>query len=193
MSAFRYTDGSSWEEWQREYRYGALYLFPPPGVIERVDALRERYDPVSAAYCRAHVSLSEPLPRPLDEPLLTELRAALALVEPFEVRYGPLRGFPPYPGVAYAVHPEEPFRALRDAVHATALFAGSPLARKEIAPHMTVAEFVTVERTEELLRELAGAVPTGSFLVDAVEYAVPDERFRFERVLRLPLRDPGAA
>src|SRR5438874_13815025 len=40
MSPVAYADPTSWEEWQREYRYGALCVFPPPGVIEQVDALR---------------------------------------------------------------------------------------------------------------------------------------------------------
>ena len=76
MDAFPDADASAWEDWQKEYRFGACYIFPPPGVIEPVDALRRRYDPRSASYCQAHVSLSEPLSGPLTSQQLTELRAA---------------------------------------------------------------------------------------------------------------------
>lgn len=46
---------------------------------------------------------------------------------------------------------------------------------------MTIAEFISTERTVELVDELAGNVPTGAFTCGAVEYAIPDERFRFHR------------
>jgi 2'-5' RNA ligase len=187
VSSFAYADPSSWQDWQREYRYGALYVFPPVGVIEAIDALRTRHDPTSASYCQAHISLSEPLPAPVTAAAIEELRAALARIEPFEVTHGPLRSFPPYPGVVYDIEPAAEFYALRAAVHATSIFAGSSLTRQGTGPHMTIAEFITLDRTDELMRELQGNVPTGRFLCDRVEYAVPNERFFFERVLALPL------
>jgi len=52
---------------------------------------------------------------------------------------------------------------------------------------MTIAEFITQERTDELMQELQGVAPSGTFWCDAIEYAMPDERLRFERVLTLPL------
>ncbi len=59
-----------------------------------------------------------------------------------------------------------------------------------MTPHITVAEFITVERTDALLQELRGNVPEGTFLCDAVEYAVPNHEFYFERVLTLPIGKP---
>jgi len=56
----RYPDTSGWEDWQLEYRYGGIYLFPSEGIIEDVDRLREHHDPASHEICQAHVSLSEP-------------------------------------------------------------------------------------------------------------------------------------
>jgi hypothetical protein len=52
---------------------------------------------------------------------------------------------------------------------------------------MTIAEFITVERTNELLKELSGKVHGSTFLCSAIEYAIPNHDFYFERVLRLPL------
>ena len=180
-------DTSGWEAWQLEYKYGALYIFPPAGVIEPVDALRRAHDPHSAAICQAHISLSEPLPGPLTQTHLADLRAALHTTAAFDVRYGPLRSFPPFPGVVYAIQPEAEILRLRAIIHATSAFVGVPLRRKDNAPHMTIAEFITAERTHELLEELQGVVPEGTFLCDAIEYAVPNDRFIFERRLAIPL------
>lgn len=186
-SGFSYPDTSGWIEWQKEYRYGALFIFPPAGIIERVDALRRTYDPKPAAAAPAHISLSEPLPGPLTEGQVEELRKALMRVQPFEVHFGPLRDFPPYPGVAFAITPEEPFMELREAVHATTIFRDSQLARRDIAPHMTIAEFITLEETARMLESLRNNVREGDWLVTSIEYAIPDEKVHFHRVLTLPL------
>jgi 2'-5' RNA ligase len=187
MSEFKYADTSLWEGWQREYRYGAFYVFPPPGIIEPIDQLRRKYDPKSDSYCQAHVSLSEPLRSPLTDEKFQELHDALSSVKPFEMHYGPLRIFPPYPGVVCAITPDDEFMKLRSRIHETSLFKGQQLMREYIKPHMTIAEFITIERTFELLDELSGKVLEGTFLCSAIEYAIPNHGFYFERVLRLPL------
>lgn len=169
-----------WDAWQTGYRFGAFYIFPPLGVIEPIDALRQAHDPKSAAICHAHVNLSEPLPGPMTDRQADEVREALAAVEPFDIRYGLLRDFLPHPGGCYAVAPENRISELRHTLHRTSIFEDQPLTRAHIAPHMTIAEFITVERTSELLDELQGRVPEGSFRCDSVAYAVPDARFHFE-------------
>ncbi len=181
------TKTGDWEKWKFEYQYGAFYVFPPNGVIEPIDTLRDKYDPQSAKYCQAHISLSEPLAGPLTEEQLTELKESLSRIKPFEMKYGPLRSFPPYPGVCYTITPEKEFFDLRQAIHSTSLFAKNPLTRKDRAPHITIAEFISIERTNELLKELQGKVPEGLFQCMTIEYAVPNDDFYFERVLSIPL------
>lgn len=181
------TDTGGWEGWQREYRFGAFYIFPPDGVIELIDALRNAHDPRSASICQAHVSLSEPVPRAFTSQDHLELEAILQTVDPFVVRYGPVRSFLPHPGVAYTISPEQPFRALRSAIHEAAAFGGVARRREGIAPHMTIAEFISLDRTSELVDQLGATAPIGEFTCDRVEYAVPDAGFSFRRVLALPL------
>lgn len=187
---FQYAnDTSGWkDDWQFEYRFGAFYIFPPNGVIEPVDALRQTYDLRSASGCQAHISLSESLAAPLSDEQLEEIRTALSAVQPFEIRYGSLRSSPPYPGICYSITPEDNFRALRSALHSTSAFVGVPLKHEHIAPHMTIAEFISLERTNELLQELSGKVPEGTFRCDSIEYAIPNNQFYFERVLTIPLK-----
>jgi hypothetical protein len=50
-----------------------------------------------------------------------------------------------------------------------------------------VAEFISVERTIELLDELQDKVPEGRFLCDSVAYAVPNATFHFESILTFRL------
>lgn len=181
------TDTSGWEGWQFEYQFGAFYIFPPTGIIEPTDALRRAYDAKSASICQAHISLSEPLQAPLSDEQVQEIRNALCAVPSFNIHYGPLRSFPPYPGVCYSIAPEDEFRGLRAVLHSTPAFVGVPLKHEHIAPHMTIAEFISLERTNELLHELSGKVPEGTFCCGSIEYAVPNDRGYFERVLALPL------
>jgi 2'-5' RNA ligase len=179
-------DTRGWEPWQHEYSHGAFYVFPPREVAQAVDELRRRHDPISAAICDAHVSLSEPLSAPLSDDQLRELRQVLGLIAPFDLDYGPLTQIGEHPGVVYAISPVDPFFELRHAVHATSAFAGHPLPRAERAPHLTVAEFITIERTTELLNELREA-PIGTFRCDRVVLALPDASFRFRPVLSIRL------
>ncbi|HVB51933.1 MAG TPA: 2'-5' RNA ligase family protein [Acidimicrobiales bacterium] len=176
-----------WPEWQEEYRHGAFFIFPPEDVRVVVDELRRRYDAASASYCQAHVSLSEPLASPLTKEQTLEITTALSNFAPFEVRYGPLRTFEPHPGVTYAIGPEDTFFNLRDVVHTTSAFAGREKRRAAIPPHMTIAEFISIERTRELLAELSSTVLSGTFWCGHVVYAVPDTTFNFRSVLHIPL------
>jgi 2'-5' RNA ligase len=187
MNEFKYADAAHWEEWQKEYAYGAFYIFPPQHIIEPIDQLRHKYDPKPASCCQAHISLSEPLSAALTDEHVQELRETLSSIETFAMHYGPLRSFRPYPGVVYTITPEDTFMWLRSRIHETSLFKNKKLKRERFTPHMTIAEFITVERTHELLEELRGKVPEGAFLCSAIEYAIPNHDFYFERLLRLPL------
>jgi hypothetical protein len=187
-------DTSGWDDWQREYRLGLILILPPDELRRQVDALRREHDPRSVAICEAHISLSEPLMKEWSPGLEREVCAVLATVEPFEIRYGPLRTFDPYPGVAYRIEPEDRFFALRTKLHATSAFEGSALRRKDIPPHMTIAEYLPdMPASEALLDSLQGKVPEGAFLCDHLTLIVPDEGFRFRRVLDLPLGGPRQA
>ncbi len=188
---FDYAENTSqWEKWQLEYRFGAFYIFPPEPIITSVDGLRSTHDPKSNRYCRAHISLSEPLGAPLTAAQLDEIREVLAAVASFTLTYGPVKNSPPWPGVSYTISPEARFNHLRSILHTTSAFAKVPRKREHIAPHMTIAEFITLERTEELLNELSGRVPEGEFLCDSIDYAVPNADFYFERRVAVSL---GAA
>lgn len=183
-------DTSGWQDWQLEYRYRGFYIFPPTGIIEVVDELRRRHDPRSYRACQAHVSLSEPLPRPFTNEDLAELTGVLSGIAPFVISYGDVHATAPYPGVVYGIEPVDKFMSLREAIHGTCLFDNSPLSRKDVPPHMTIAEFISLEESIGLEGTLRGQVDEGEWLCAEIEYAVPDEDLRFHRVLTLPLGAP---
>ncbi len=180
-------DTSRWEDWELEYRYGGFYIFPPTGIIEVVDELRRKHDPRSYRACQAHVTLTEPLPRPLTDEDLPELSAVLSRIPPFVLSYGDVHATVPYPGVVYGIEPVDRFMSLREAIHGTSLFEDSPLSRKDVPPHMTIAEFISLEDSIALEATLSGQLDEGEWLCAEIEYAVPDEDLRFHRVLTFPL------
>jgi 2'-5' RNA ligase len=173
-----------WEPWQEEYAFGAFFIFPPEDLAAKVDALRRIHDPVSAEICQAHISLTEPLRSELDEQQVGEIRNRLTTLKRFTIDYGPIRGFAPRPGIALAIRPEEAVRSLRDAIHSTSAFKGVTFKRSQVPPHMTIAEFITPERSAELLHELTEVIPSGSFECAEVVLATPDGDFRFHEAAR---------
>lgn len=187
MINIKYPDTSVWEDWMHEYKFGAFFIYPPTEILKTIDKLRELHDPKSASISQTHISLSDPLTAPLTSEQLEELQIALLQIEPFEIHYGPLRSFPPYPGVTYTITPEDKFMKLRKAIHETSIFKDSPLTRRDRAPHMTIAEFITVEKTNELLEELQGKVQEGTFLCNTIALAIPNKDFHFQRALDIPL------
>lgn len=180
---------SSWEPWQYEYEHGVFVVLPPADVADRVNQLRRCHDPRSAAICDAHITLSDPLRAPLTHRQRDELTAALAEFAPISFHYGPITDMGRPPGVVFAISPTEPFFELRRAVHATSAFEGHPLPRAHRQPHMTVAEFITMEQTANLLRDLETLEP-GEFLCDSITLMVPDSQYHFSPVLSIRM---GAA
>lgn len=181
---------ASWDEWQKAYRFGVLLIFPPEGLRTAVNRLRARFDPRSQAYCDAHISVTVPLPHPLSEQDWKSLEQIAGGIEPFELEVGPLEHFLPHPGVVLAVRPFEPLEALRSALESSSPFGRAQPRRWPYRPHMTIAEFISRDRTLELMGMLENRAPSGAFLCDSVTYAVPDDAFHFtgRRVLTLGQR-----
>jgi 2'-5' RNA ligase len=182
-----------WEPWQREYRFGAILIFPPEPLLSQVNALRQVHDPRSHGVCEAHVSLTVPLPGPMTRTQWRELESAAATIAPFRVHCGPLRNYlPAAPGVCLTVQPEEALTHVVRTIEATTAFADAPARRYPFSPHMTIAEFISREETERLMVELDPVAPAGTFTCTGLSYAVPDGRFHFTERRRLALGIGGA-
>lgn len=188
MEEIKYADETShWENWWHGYYYGAFYIFPPEEVMIEVDKLREKYDPKSAGFCRAHISLSEPLKKKITICDVDSLKGDLSSINPFEVNYGPIRTHPPYPGVTYTILPESEIETLRKVVHGNRLFQGIELEKSKVVPHMTIAEFVTMEQTKRIFDELKGKVKSGKFMCKEIVLAIPNNEMYFNPIISIPL------
>jgi 2'-5' RNA ligase len=185
---------ANWLEWQKAYRFGVLLVLPPSPVREEINVLRAKYDPRSHAAAEAHISLTVPFPKEPDDALWKELENVACGFAPLTIHYGPLVSFLPKPGVALHIEPQAKLNHLRRALESCEMFRG---ARERVHPfwaHMTIAEFVMIEDTEELLREIGGdRAPVGTFACDHLSYLLPDEDFRFIEHRTLALRAGGLA
>lgn len=163
-----------------EYRHGVVLVRPPEPLASRYDELRARHDPHSAAIAPCHVSLSSPLPRGPTAEELRELRDLLAGIDPVELHLGTLRVPAPHPGVVVDVSPEPAFRALQTTVHSWSLFEGVVHRRLDVPPHLTIAEFLSLEESHALAEQLAPLVAPATFLCDELTLLVPDGGFHLE-------------
>jgi 2'-5' RNA ligase len=177
-----------WDAWQSAYRFGVILIFPPQPLRAQVNALRARHDPVSQATCDAHISLTVPLLREPGERDWEELAAAAAATAPLTIRYGAATTCLPHAGVVLAIEPQDELDRLTTALESCAAFAGAAPRAYPFWAHMTIAEFITVERSIALAAELEDVAPAGSFRCHAVSHAVPDADFHFEERRILPLR-----
>lgn len=181
---------SHWEAWQQAYRFGVILIFPPQPLLEQANALRARYDPQSQAICDAHISLTLPLPKPMSAAHWSELESLVTDLTPFPIHYGPLRHYLPYPGVCLTIEPQNTLDQLRQRLETASVFAGAPPRKYPFSAHLTLAEFISVERTTALMDELADIAPTGVFTCTGVSYAVPDAHFHFTERQRLQFAQP---
>jgi 2'-5' RNA ligase len=184
------TDTSSWEGWQRDYRLGLILIMPPPEVADRVNALRAKYDPRTHAFCPAHITLSDPLGLEMTPEREAEIRGILAGIRPFTLHFDRPHSSPQRGGVAYPIRPREPFDALREALHTASVFTGKPYYTRQIPPHMTIAEFISIEESLKLCAQLQDGAPSGSFVCDRLEFIVPDANFHFQKVMTFLLGAP---
>jgi 2'-5' RNA ligase len=168
-----------WEEWQQEYRFGVLLIYPPEPLRTRINSLRTLHDPRSQAICDAHISMTVPFPRPVTAEDWAALAAVGDQFAPVTVVYGPPRQYPGVPGVVLNIEPADRLSQLVTALESLPVFAHAVARRYPFSPHMTIAEFITLERTAELLQELPAAELGGTFECRTLAYAVPDEQFHF--------------
>jgi 2'-5' RNA ligase len=177
-------DVSRWEEWQKEYRYGVILILPPDPPLGQVDELRAKYDPIGQEICCTHISLTVPLMREMGEADWAELKKNTAGIKPVNIHYGPLTSFLPDAACIFlAIEPKQKLEQITAAIESAAVFNGAPSRKFPFVPHMTITEFVGVEKSTEKIKELMGwlksIAPVGSFLCEGLSYMVPDVNFHF--------------
>lgn len=188
MSNVNYVqDVSDWEDWQRDYRLGVIMILPPPDIAGAIDELRAKYDPKSFAICKTHISLSDPLSKEMTEPLRQELKNIVRAIPEFELRFDKPHASLEHPGVYYPITPQAPIDVIKDALHQSSAFPSVAYDRRHIPAHMTIAEFLSIDESQQVCRTIQDLAPSGRFVCKELTYLVPDERFRFSKVEAFPL------
>ncbi|MFV1949166.1 MAG: 2'-5' RNA ligase family protein [Anaerolineales bacterium] len=177
-----------WEEWQKVYQHGTIVIWPPAEAREIVNHQREKYDPVSASFCGAHITLTQPLLNPLSDAEWGNIQDILRGFPAFEIQYGPIKSFLPYPCIWYEIQPGDKILALRHALHQMGYFNLSLKHTDVFIPHMSITEGLSGPPVdEELLTILQEQSSQGSFVCQDAVHIVPDESFCFGVEKRLSL------
>ncbi|MGH6815131.1 MAG: 2'-5' RNA ligase family protein, partial [Hyphomicrobiaceae bacterium] len=166
------------DEWLKSYRHGVVPIGPPDEVRSPMNALPERYDPVSQSHCEAHISLTPPFLHAPTEPNWHAIERAVEPFEPFDIALGPVNGWLSQSVIYLEVRPAADLECLNEALLATRLFAEPQF--KTFVPHLTITEgFSSIPVTDDLFDTLKKAVAARSFYCDRLAYVRPDENFRF--------------
>jgi 2'-5' RNA ligase len=177
----------SWEDWQKPYQFGILVIWPPNELREIFSSQRERIDPISGSYCEAHITVTQPLCRHLDIEEWNELEVILSSFDTFEISYGPLQTFFPYPCIWYEIQPAEKILEIRDLLHQTNYFNLDMDHPKNFIPHMTITEGLSGPKVDDkLFHMLQQESGKGSFQCLGLSCIIPDKDFKFQVKSFLP-------
>ncbi len=178
----QYANEQLWEqEWQNEYKYGAILFIPPEPILSTVNELRQKYDKLSANGCCVHISLTMPLKSPLTIAGTNEIKRKLLDFKKFEVHYGPFINFLPVAkGVVLEIKEQKKFEELYKTIESV---EGIKFYDRKwpFKAHMTIAEFISEEDTLVLTEKLNKNVIYGSFTCDKVVYMVPNQDMVFQK------------
>jgi 2'-5' RNA ligase len=180
------------DERTARHRFGIFVIALPEPLRGDIAALRERFDPVSAALAPPHITVTQPLAAAPNDIARADLGALLAEIAPFEVRVGPAAAFAGSSVVYLSVEPADAVLALRSAAHRTGLFRTDLPFTEGFVPHVTIRETAGDGDAggfpnEIVIRETDAAVAPTSFRCDAVELWVPDRDGRFASADRVVL------
>jgi 2'-5' RNA ligase len=173
-------------------RYGVFVIALPEPLRSDVAALRERFDPVSAALAPPHITVTQPLAAAPNDIARADLGAVIAEIAPFDVHVGPAAAFAGSSVVYLAVEPADAVLALRSAAHRTGLFRLDMPLSEGFVPHVTVREWAGQGDAgdfpnEIVIREADAALAPTSFRCEALELWIPGTDGRFAAVDRVAL------
>lgn len=177
----------NWPTWGVRFKPGLFIIQPPEDVSSIVNAQRKMYDPLSHTYIGAHITVTQPF---LREPIASEWDLLAGILEeflPFEIHYGPIKSFLPYPCIWHEVQPAEQILKIRGALHQTGLFNLKDGYIEDFIPHMTITEGQSgPEVNNDLLAQLQDESQPGSFLCEELTRSVPDQDFHFFPDRKIP-------
>lgn len=99
---------------------------------------------------------------------------------PYEIHYGPLKSFFPYPCIWYEVQPAELILEIRSALHQTGLFNLQDGYIEDFIAHVTITEGQSGPEVDDvLLYKLQKESHPGTFFCEELTHSAPDQDFLF--------------
>ncbi len=179
------------KDWQKQFQFGTIVIWPPDEIRDFVNKQREINDPLSQSYCDAHISVTQPLLKELSENEWGQILSVVGSFRSFQIDFGPLNSFLPYPCIWYEIEPQERVLEIRQALHRSGFFNLTLPHTEGFIPHMTITEGLSGSVVDEsLLQRLQNESRQGSFLCLGLAYIIPDQQFCFKRAMTLPLAAP---
>jgi 2'-5' RNA ligase len=172
-----FPSGDGWDDWQRDYRYGALVIEPPRELAAVLDPIRERFDRISADRLGAHITVTPPFvgaPTPADEALVGSV---VRRIPSMRLQLGRPRQFGGSSVIYLPVVNAGAVTTVREALLATGLFRLDLPHTTDFVPHLTISEFGTTPAAA--LRAVIPAPGARPFHVGAIAWLVPDDGFQF--------------
>lgn len=179
----------TWQEWMKPYRFGTLLLEPPEPVLTHVNRLREKFNLDTLGFSQSHVTLTQPLRRPLHEEEWQKVRRVIASQPRFTLQIGPLVLSPNQELLWLDIEPKRTLLCLRGALHELGYFDMSLPFTSGFIPHMTISELRRdPKEAQRIATELNCENQKFEFEVQAVQWSVPNELFHFQVKNNLPLK-----
>jgi GNAT superfamily N-acetyltransferase/2'-5' RNA ligase len=172
-----------------DFLYGLCVILLPEPVNTLVGRLRQRFDPVSAAFVPPHITVSQPLAVPLVGARTRRLRHIAHEFAPFGVAYGPARTFPESIVDYLAVEPQSAILAIRNRLHETGWFRLDMPHTDDFVAHITIREHAgAVDNDPGGIHEAVDdAVKPGTFRCGALAVLAPGSTDRFRPIARFRL------
>ena len=92
---------------------------------------------------------------------IDEIQTILGGIEPLMLYYDQPHASPDRAGVTYPITPQELIDELKNSLHRASVFEGTVCQRRNIPAHMTIAEFITIDDSHRLCRELQATAEYG--------------------------------
>ena len=178
-----------WQEWQEPYQFGTIVILPPVEIRSVVNNQREVYDPASLSICETHITVTQPLLRNLSEAEWDHVKHIVESFNRFQIEYGPLNSFLPYPCIWYEIRPIEKVLEIRQTLHQTGFFNLDLPHTDDFIPHMTITEGLSGPTVDEdLLNKLQEESNSETFQCQELVHIAPDPDFRFQTIKTLSLK-----
>ncbi len=170
------------------YAHGTLVIWPTDDLRAEVNLLRQRYDPVSAAICEAHITITEPFVRTPTDADFATITSILVEFEPVTITVGPIGAFLPYSCMFLSLEPLDTLTAVHDALQATGLSHPDPSHFDRRAPHLTILEgSLSPQAISHQVDALRDTDPHGSFVCSEISHVLPDDQLHFRVIRRFTL------